>query len=231
MKKVIFVILLTTSFLGFTQNDKIKIDIHGGANFSKLRGYEIPEGFNQYYSERPGFAFMGGIGFEKKLAPRLFARLELNYERKRQNSDNIIELRHRAEDYPVEYNYIIRQDFNYLTLPVTLKYFLSEQNKFYFNGGVFLGYLINATAKTDNLPKIENFSDGTNKKDFTDSYKRIDFGATLGFGRNISLSEKHVIFTEIRANIGLLKINNFVAWENGYNKTNSLNLIIGYHLN
>ena len=155
MKKSLLTLLLTCSIYVFAQDSKIKFDVHGGVTVSKISGYEQTSFKIPNYNERPGFAFLAGVGFEKELNSKLSLRCELNYERKRQNSDNIVTFVNSLEGKPIDDEFVIRQDLNYLTLPLTVKYFVSNNKKYYINGGLFLGYLINATKKTTFINDIE----------------------------------------------------------------------------
>ncbi len=231
MKKVLFVVAFLSTVSGFSQEEKIKIDVHGGVNYSKLWGYTIPSSFDPVYKESPGVAFVAGVGLEKSLTSRFALKLEVNYERKRETIGNVIQLSASYSATPRELEYTSYNDMNYLTIPVTLKYFISEENSTYISGGVFTGYLIGAKTKIQDERVFALFGEGKSDIDFTNACNVIDFGAVLGVGRNIKIRDKRVLFVELRGNVGMLNVRKFNPWGNDSMKTNSMNLVLGYCIN
>ena len=143
MKKVLLSIsflLITT--LNYSQNSKIKFGVQGGLNYSNFWGYEIPIDYNAVYSESPAFAYLGGLNLEYQIQDRLSLKLELNYERKSQKGNNFIEIIQNFEEPSQVYNYTTKKNYDYLVLPILLKYSFSDQNSFYVNGGPFIGFLL-----------------------------------------------------------------------------------------
>lgn len=217
---------LLISFLNYSQNSNIKFGVQVGVNYSNFYGYEIPT--SPSYSESPEFAFLGGVNFEYQIREKLSLKLELNYERKSQKAENIIE-NQEPDVFPSFYNYTSKKNSDYLVLPIMVKYSFADHNSFYVNGGPFVGYLLKSNLEQD------LYANGSGKESqtivTTDSNKRTDFGLSIGIGKNFKLSEKSSIFIEIRENLGLAKTNKYDVWDGGNVKTNSLNLIIGYSMN
>jgi hypothetical protein len=229
MKKVLLSIsflLITT--LNYSQNSKIKFGVQGGLNYSNFWGYEIPIDFNAVYSESPAFAYLGGLNLEYQIQDRLSLKLELNYERKSQKGDNFIEVRQNFESLPQAYNFTTKKNYDYLVLPILLKYNFSDQNSFYVNGGPFIGYLLksNLTNDLQNIDGLNN--DPVETKNLN---KKTDFGLSIGVGKTFEINERNAIFIEIRENLGLTNTSKEQVWGDGQVKTNSLNLIVGYSLN
>lgn len=226
MKKLLLSIsFLLISFLNYSQNSKIKFGIQAGLNYSDFRGYEIP--VTPLYSESPAFAFLGGINVEYLINEKLSLKLELNYERKSQKADNTLEIFDNNGSSKV-YNFTSKKNYDYMVLPIMMKYSFSNINSYYINGGPFIGYLLKSNITND----LENI-DGLNNGPFeTTKYNnKTDFGLSIGIGKNFEIKEKNSIFIEIRENLGLSNTSKNAVIENGTVKTNSLNLIIGYSLN
>jgi hypothetical protein len=228
MKKLLlsitFLLIVT---LNYSQNSKIKFGIQAGLNYSNFRGYDIPVQFEPVYSESPAFAFLGGLNFEYQIKEKLSLKLELNYERKSQKADNYIELTD-INGFTKGYNYTSKKNYDYLVLPIMLKYNFTNKNSFYVNGGPFVGFLLKSNLTND----LQNI-DGLNNDpvETTNLNNKTDFGLSIGLGKTIEINEKNSIFIEIRENLGLTNTSKNKVWGNGDVKTNSLNLIIGYSLN
>ena len=227
MKKTLLIITLLFSLFTFSQNSKIKFGFQAGLNYSNFRGYNIPSTFNQVYSESPAFAYLGGINVEYKIKDRLSLKFELNYERKSQKADNNIEIRENFDDLPQTYKFTSKKNYDYLIIPVLLKYNFTAQNSFYVNGGPFLGYLLKSQI-TNNL-NVPNFN--SDDLDTTKDNKKVDFGLSFGLGKIIDLNNNKAINIELRENLGLSNTSNIDVWNGGNVKTNSVNLIVGLIFN
>jgi hypothetical protein len=113
-------------------------------------------------------------------------------------------------------------------LPILIKYSFTNENSFYLNGGPFLGFLLNSGIKSDLVLDGEDNSPVNSTK----SYKTLDLGITFGIGKEFNITDKNIIFIELRDNLGLINTNKFVS-SSFDNKimTNSINFIVGYSLN
>ncbi len=228
MKNLLFTVLFVlTSTLSFCQNPKIKIGVQAGINYSDFRGYNIPIAFERVFKESPAFNFFGGLNFEYQFKENLSLRLEINYERKSQQSDNSLELRQSFSDPSVLYNYKSYKNYDYLVLPIMIKYNFTDKDSFYLNGGPFIGYLLKSKIVNDVV--IPNFN--TNDLDTTSNNKSTDFGLSIGLGKNFEINDKHAINIEIRENLGLTNTSKIDVWNGGTVQTNSINLIVGFSLN
>ena len=226
MRKLLLTIpFLLISFLNYSQNSKIKFGVQAGLNYSNFRGYEVP--VSPFYSESPAFAYLGGLNFEYRIKEKLSLKLELNYERKSQKADNLIALTD-TDQFTESYNFRSQKNYDYLVLPIMIKYNFSNKNSFYLNGGPFIGFLLKSNL-TNDLGKI----DGLNNEPVETSNfnNKTDFGLSIGLGKTIEINGKNSIFIEIRENLGLTNTSKNKVWGNGEVKTNSLNLIVGYIIN
>jgi hypothetical protein len=226
MKKLLLSIsFLLIATLSYSQNSKIKFGIQAGLNYSDFRGYEIP--VTPLYSESPAFAYLGGINVEYLIKEKLSLKLDLNYERKSQKADNTLEIFDNNGSSKV-YNFTSKKNYDYLVLPIMIKYSFTNRNSFFINGGPYIGYLLKSNITND----LGNIDGVINEPFETTKYNnRTDFGLSIGIGKNFELKENNSIFIEIRENLGLINTSKNTVMGNGTIKTNSLNLIIGYSLN
>jgi hypothetical protein len=226
MKKLLLSIsFLLIATLSYSQNSKIKFGIQAGLNYSDFRGYEIP--VTPLYSESPAFAYLGGINVEYLIKEKLSLKLDLNYERKSQKADNTLEIFDNNGSSKV-YNFTSKKNYDYLVLPIMIKYSFTNRNSFFINGGPYIGYLLKSNITND----LGNIDGVINEPFETTKYNnRTDFGLSIGLGKNFELKENNSIFIEIRENLGLINTSKNTVMGNGTVKTNSLNLIIGYSLN
>jgi hypothetical protein len=222
MKQFLKITVFLITILGYSQFSEIKFGIQAGLNYSDFRGYDAPT--SDSYYESPGFSFLGGVNIESQFHEKLSLKIELNFERKTQKADNFISLTD-LNGVISYYNFNSYKNFDYLVLPIMLKYNLSDENSFYINGGPFIGFLLKSYFTND----ID--VEGLNNEvlDTTDLNKTTDFGFALGFGKTINFNDENSIFLELRANVGLTNTSKISLWENnGESKTGSLNFILGY---
>ena len=224
MKKIFFYVFLLTTITVVSQEKNIKFGVQAGLNYSNLRGYTIPSQYNALYNESPAFAYLIGFNAEYQLKNRLSLRAELSYERKTQKADNVIELWQSFEEPSQTYRFVSKKHYDYLVLPILVKYRFTTKNSLYMNGGPFLGYLLKSKLTNDlNAPGVAN-----EDVDTTSDNQKTDFGVSFGFGKEISVSQKSAISIEIRDNLGLSNTSKIDVWNGGTVKTNSLNLLVSY---
>lgn len=223
MKKGIVVLFVLFSLFTFAQTTKVRFGVHAGLNYSGLRGYTIPADITSQYDESAAFGYLGGISLTYPLKEKVSFRVELNYERKTQKADNIVEIRNSFEEPAQLYNFTSKRHFDYLVMPILLHYQFTDKNSFFVNGGPFVGYLLNATLTSDlNVPELNA------DVDLSNDYKKLDYGFTVGLGKHFNIGSQNSIHLEIRNNLGLAKINKNDVWNGGHVQTNSLSFMVGY---
>jgi hypothetical protein len=223
MKKGIVVLFVLFSLVTFAQTKKLRFGVHAGLNYSGLRGYTIPADIASQYDESAAFGYLGGISLTYPLKEKVSLRVELNYERKTQKADNIVEIRNSFEEPAQLYDFTSKRHFDYLVMPILLHYQFTDKNSFFVNGGPFVGYLLNATLTSDlNVPELNA------DVDLSNDYKKLDYGLTVGLGKHFDIGSQNSIHLEIRNNLGLAKINKNDVWNGGHVRTNSLSFMVGY---
>ena len=202
---IIGILLSTTIFA----QDNIKIGINAGATYSKFRGNEIIENTDSK------FDFLFGVSVEKNLKEDLSIKTNLNYERKSFSNERIVFDEDGSRIGQTE----IITTFNYLSLPVLIKYNFGVTRQFFINGGPYFGFLLNTKSKTEGFPD----------DDSTYLNKKIDVGISLGIGKKIQLNNMNDLSIELRNNLGLINISDVEVFQDGTIKTNSLNLILTWN--
>ncbi|RTY94993.1 porin family protein [Flavobacterium sp. GT3R68] len=223
-KLIVSISFLLLSLLCYSQNPNIKFGVQAGLNYSNFRGYNIPASAS--YSESPAFAYLGGINLEYLIKQKWSLKAELNYERKTQKADNRIEITDN-DGFTTVHEFTTKKKYDYLVVPIMLKYSFTEKNSYYLNGGPFIGYLIKSKITSE----FNSTEFNTDDRDTTDNNKKMDFGVSVGLGKSFTLNQKSTFYIEIRENMGLSNTSKVDVWNGGSVKTNSLNLIAGYSFN
>ncbi|MBV1923488.1 MAG: PorT family protein [Flavobacteriaceae bacterium] len=212
MKKyliALFLIVFITD-LSFAQeekkNNESKFGINGGISYSKLRGNDLIE------ESKADLGLLIGISFEHYLNENFSIKTNLNFETKVVRNENT----YYGIDYILDAR--TKASHKYLVMPIMVKYNFGNNKNFFVNGGPFVGFLLKASSKTSGYPD----------DDFSDLYKKTDFGLSIGLGTKIILNEKHDLNIEVRENLGLSNISDAPVYNDGTLKTNSFNLILNW---
>ena len=215
MKKLTLLICLVLPLLAAAQN-KIKFGINAGATLSDVRGSDYADDLKY------GFDYLVGISAELPLTERLSFSANINYEKK--SPTRKITFMGPDPQVPDPNDPAFRRGsvrvtntFNYIAVPLNLKYYIGSKKIFYATGGVFAAFLIDNSLKADGEKQNGSGDSG---------YKTLDYGLNLGFGTKIKLSETQNLNIEVRDNLGLpLIMNDNVI---GKARTNSINLIANW---
>lgn len=218
MKQIVFIFL--TFFLiesAFTQNSKFNIGVEAGPNCTYLKRNTF-----DMNSDYPIFRFSSGLTFNYKITNLFSIGTGIAFEQK----GNISDYHHTdlATAFPPftydEWRDISR--FNYLTLPIFLKITFGKNKLFFADAGCFMSYLIseNLIRQSKYFPK--------EVYDYTDSFKRFDYGITAGVGMSKPIKDRIVISFEARNNLGVFDLIDDKGWSyNQILKTNSVNFLVG----
>ncbi len=216
MKKV--AILFISFFLitaAFGQERGITIGIDGGMGLVFLR--------NDMFKTncKPSTGYARGIILQYDF-PEIFSiRTGLAYERKGTDSRVLSSnTNYYSNGMSISYTEsIIHSRLDYLTLPVLLRASYGRKIKYYYNAGLFFGYLvkqyntIETTAGTVCWSKCD--------------HRLFDVGAALGIGVSVSLTKNFLISLELRNNFGFYSVSNYPDLSHINLKTNTSNLQLG----
>ena len=194
------------------------LGVNSGLTYSKFRG-------DNFFKEmKPQLDYLIGSSLDIQIKERLFLTLNINYERnsvKRyyNNFYGLIGYTYgQAPSSPPKNKFETR--FEYITMPVMVKYMLNYEKKLYINGGGYFGYLL----------KIKNIDNGIESDlDFNNEYNKMDYGCALGIGYNYHFNPNNQLSIELRGNYGLITLNKTDTYSFRDTKRNSLNLILNYH--
>lgn len=216
MKKIVVLVIFVFIGQNSLAQDKISFGVNGGATYSSFRGNPSIEDFNA------GVDFLAGFSFEYKLKERLSLVVNLNYDRKSASKKFIDEFVLSPDDPVLIHNVKFMIKYQFISLPILVRYKFGNKNDFYINGGPFISYLLKS--------ELSNDYDNTSS-DETENLKKIDFGLVFGFGKTFKFKNNTELSVEIRENLGLNSINAKRVIDDGSIKTNSLNLICNYSFN
>jgi long-subunit fatty acid transport protein len=213
MKKIIAIVFFGFISINSMAQSNFSFGINAGATYSSFRGNPQIEAFNA------GVDFLVGISLEYKLKERLSLIANINYDRKTASQSLYTEIIENPDDPGFYGDMKIKFKNQFISMPVMAKYKFGTDNSFYLNGGLLISYMLKS--------QLWNDYDDVNT-DFTDNYKKLDFGLVFGLGKSFELKNNNKISVELRENLGLNNISNVAIADNGSIRTNSLNLICNY---
>lgn len=191
------------------QQNKIDIGFEGGPGITFLRGNEILSTYNKLKID-----FSCGIFFQYNFPKTFSIRTNITFERKGSSwSFSTTDLNGNLTVIKGHSN------LDYLTVPVLFRLTFGKKITYYFNAGIFMGYLISQKYIYHNI--------GFLPSDHTSEYRSFDMGISGGIGFAIPVRNKFAISCELRNNLGLLNIAKGAVYNDGSIKTNSTNLLIG----
>ena len=186
MNKVL--VLFSLFFFSFIYSQqKVRIGVLTGANYYSLRGSEVLDNVES------GFGYSIGLSFEYKISKKISLSTDLILEKKR--VDYFYEFDYSymnpdgsSEEY-VHYDALTKNNFNFITLPITLKYIIGDKNPYFIKGGFFLAKMLSQKEKTKISPTLINYNN-IHSENFpmASSVDNQDYGFTFGIGKIIGIS-------------------------------------------
>ena len=151
MKRVLilFIILIFNSV--FSQ-EKVRLGVHSGVNYYSLRGTEVVDDVDS------NFGYAIGLNFEYKISEKLSLSTDLIFEKKQ--VDYFYEFDHShinpdgSDEEYVHYDAVTKNTFNFLKLPITLKYKIGNKNPYFVKSGVYLAKMLSQKEKTEVSPNF-----------------------------------------------------------------------------
>lgn len=220
MKKVIWLLMLMAGLKAAAQNSPA-IGINAGSTLSWLRGNDVAK------QNDAAVNFLVGASFELPVSNNLSFFTSLNYERKSVSrtipfsSLGMGNVPDPGDPAFRQGGLDVKYTISYLTVPVSIRYYIGSAKKFYVNGGPYAGFILGDSAKID----------GRDAEDEDGDYKGVEFGINAGLGFRALSSSKHNLDIELRDNLGLTNIYDGAIVNDGSVKTNTLNLIANWSFN
>ena len=218
LKKITIVLIFFITSM-YSQNE-MYLGVNSGLTYSKFRG-------NNFFKEmKPQLDFSIGTSFDIHIKERLLLTTNINYERNsvkkyydRFQGINIIGYAYGQSASSLPQNKF-QTRFEYINIPIMLKYLLNYEKKLYINAGGYLGHLLS----------IKNIDDGKESDlDFNNQFKKVDYGLVLGIGYNYTFNPNNFLSIELRESYGITTISQPESYIFKDTKRNSLNLILNYH--
>jgi len=108
--------------------------------------------------------------------------------------------------------YKTKLSVNYLTIPIVLRKYFFREKKFFFECGIYIGYLVSSSFKHSQSRVFESqyltdrYSSNYNWNNLSPYTNKIDYGLILGAGYSKKISEKLFLTAETKINFGLRKL-------------------------
>lgn len=209
-----FLILLSIqTFSQESNNGRFKIGLNLGVNQSDLKESALED-----YDKVISYSF--GISSEYKISKKFSLFFNINYDNKVMKLEDFrVTNFNNNETYLVD-NKII---FNYLNLPVNIRYHFGKSNKLFADSGVFYNHFLNVKNKTtrnDTGEEINVFIDP--------NVKKHDYGILIGLGYIFHLNEKNCLSILLRDEFGIPNIMDYPNNPNVNIKTNTIKLILNW---
>ena len=194
---LISVLLLFASHFAGAQNQKLEIGLEGGPNVANV--YSNPP------SDKGGdlYNYSIGIASQYNLSDRFSIRASFDYEKK--GFEQVFGFVGNVNNYPTPYSVLEPNYLNYIALPVMVKATFGNKIHYFFDAGLYVGYLLDATSYYPMSDSSGNFERNVKHND-TSLYHRIDPGICFGTGIGIPAGKNIIIELEGRANFGAFDI-------------------------
>ena len=227
MKRVLilFIILIFNSV--FSQ-EKVRLGVHSGVNYYSLRGTEVVDDVDS------NFGYAIGLNFEYKISEKLSLSTDLIFEKKQVNySYDFVYIPMSQDGIPGEdekYNGITKNLFNFITLPITLKYKIGNKNPYFVKSGVYLAKMLSQKEKTEVSPAWTYYYSFPNDNfPMASKIDNQDYGLTFAIGKEFKIKDKNYLIVELRDNLGFHNSVSRIETDGFSNqeiKTNTLTLLI-----
>jgi hypothetical protein len=213
---LVFIILLLSSFSLQAQTKKFEFGINGGPSIKRAI---IKGSLDQ---NAGSFGFTAGARAEYHLSLR--SSLVTNPSFQRKGFNFTIQFTDQYGQNTADSK--VRYDFNYIVLPVLVRFYTKSQH-FFLNSGPYLGFLTSQYVKYLGVGMqagtvIEN----------SDFFRPIEFGLTAGIGAKIPITEHFHFTAELQSSIGIsnvLKNDVLAGWfdDKNYMRMFTGNIVLG----
>lgn len=211
--RYILYLLLALSFKLNAQERKFNLGLETGPSYTTLWGNSIIEQIHQ-----PTYQFVSGLQFQYHVNWNFSLYGGLQYGRIGISSD----IEFRNQNNVVLESSELKQNFDYLILPFTLRYHFGLKSQFFIEGGTYYGWLLNAEQvirATETTPE--------SRENIGEQFYPIDYGLTVGFGMHFPINKEFIISLCLRNNYGLYNLSIGPVVNDGSIRTNSSHLLVG----
>jgi Outer membrane protein beta-barrel domain len=173
-----------------------ELEVIGGPGLVSLHGSSSLE---EYKKSKIGYIV--GIGSYWNIKKRFSGAMKFIFERKGINT--LIQGKYfdhttqQLENGEAEY----KLNFDYLSLPITIRYFLDSKKLFYAEAGVYASYLLKCRIEVE-----YSWQQAHDYSDMTDRYYDFDGGITLALGYKFKVTDNASIGFWMSTNYGLFNV-------------------------
>ncbi|CAH8289737.1 outer membrane protein with beta-barrel domain [Mariniflexile fucanivorans] len=212
-----FIFLLIYQFSQSQNNDNFKVGLNLGSNLFDLTH---DESFNRY---KGALSYSFGMSFEYIINSKFSIVSNINYDNKIMKTDyySFYDLENMQE-LPAE----DKTKFNYINVPLLIRFYFGNNNTFYSNAGLFYNYAINI----QNVGKLKETGETVTFFEHEKIIKKYDYGVSLGIGTNFNLGDKNVFSIELKDELGIANIADYHHTNLATLKTNTIKLILNWEL-
>lgn len=211
------IILILTSILilenhADAQNGVLEIGMNSGPSINMMRGNDIIKQLH-----KPALGFSAGFTLRYQLKSRILFQTRFAMERKGSLISG------PAFDFngnPIG-TITTHNNFDYLTFPAQIGVKFGKKNQYFAAIGPYLGYLLQQTEITTSGSNNRVVNNNTTR------FQHFDVGASVGIGASFPLNSVLSATVGLQNNLGLYNISKLPVINDGTNKTNSINILLG----
>lgn len=207
-KTLVFIAFIFFYTLNCFSQNKQKYNLSAGITNSSLRGNELIKDNDSRLD------YLIGVGITYHLKNKLSLKGEVNYVRKKISSIRTV--------YN-EFTHLISKteevtNFDYLSIPILLKFEFGNNNRLYINAGPSMSFLLNTHSEI--ISQEDNLNDNANI---------FDLAISAGLGKKFELDKTNSLTIEVRHSLGLLNTSRVYDLNNESVKTTTTNFILSWN--
>lgn len=213
---LVFIILILSSFSLQAQSKKFEFGINGGLAFRQVASkYPLD-------NNRISLGFTSGLLAEYHWLEKGSILVNPSFQRKGATSSTIFTNQY-GQNVGTRKTFI---DFNYLVLPILFRKY-NKTHHFFMNIGPYMAFLAYQRFRYPEFDMLPS-----SYASYTNTYNRIDFGLTAGFGAKIPIKEHFHFTAELQSSLGIsnvLKNDVLAGWinDNRYIRMFTGNIVLG----
>ncbi len=219
MKRILFIIIFINLILSSNgQKTKIEYGLESGLNISTAHGSGVS---TDYMSSLSGLHVGSHLKINK--SENWGLKFLLSYDKIGWTYKSLL-IENNTSTGLVNADILFKLD--YLNMPVLAEYSFGKKVKVNFDGGPFLGILLNNKIVT-NLKQPIPPSQEASSQISSNNRKTLNFGLSVGSGVQISVASKLKLDFNFRNNLGITNIYKSGSGTGSTIKTNTFSILVG----
>lgn len=212
-RAIVLILLVLIFCKSYGQTNRFESGIEGSPSLIMLKGNDYVD-----YRNSPTIGFSARLFFQYNFKKIISLRTNLAFERK-----GTIANSQAFDEYGNPFGSVqTKSKFDYLTIPLLVRATFGKRVLFFVNAGPYLGYLLKQTdiSKGENVP--------ITRYDNTSSFKRFDFGVSVGLGLLVPIEQNFALSLEARNNVGYYNVSDLPVINGGSIETVATNFMFGF---